>query len=104
MVAMIEIDELVQRFVGVWNETDAGRRRATIESLWAENGRHLMGASDSKGYDALEARVKASHERSVVQGGNLFAPATMIQSLPGVVKFRWEMVKQISPEVTARGV
>jgi hypothetical protein len=80
---MIEINDLVQCFVGVWNEKDAGARRATIEKLWTEIGRHLMGASDAQGYDALEARVKASHERSVGHGGNIFSPATMIQSLPG---------------------
>ena len=101
---MIELEQLVQRFVGVWNETDSKARRATIETLWTVDGRHLMGASDVGGYDALETRVLASHERSVVQGGNTFRPATAIRRLGDVVKFRWEMAKRDSGEITSSGV
>jgi hypothetical protein len=101
---MLEIEELVQRFVAVWNETDPAARRATIETLWAPDGRHLMGQQDVQGYDALEARVIASHERSVVQGGNIFRPATAIQTLPEIVKFRWDMVRKDGGELVSAGV
>ena len=101
---MAELEDLVQRFVGIWNETDAKERRATVEAIWAPDGRHLMGAQDVQGYDALEARVAASHERSVVQGGNIFRPATAIQILPGVVKFRWDMARREGGEITAAGI
>ena len=101
---MSELEKLVQTFVGVWNETDPSARRATIEALWAPDGRHLMGEQDVSGYDALEARVTASHERSVVQGGNIFRPATAVQALPDVVKFRWDMARKASGEVVAAGI
>jgi len=97
------MDELARRSVRVWNETDPQARRETIEALWAAGGRHLMGANDATGYDALEARVTASHERSVVQSGNTFRPPTAIQALPGVVKFRWDMAKRASGEIAASG-
>jgi hypothetical protein len=101
---MREIEELVQTFVGVWNECDPARRRATIESLWATDGRHYMGAHDVGGYDALEARVAASNQRNVADGGAIFRPATVLQTLPGVVKFRWDMTKRGSEEVLSAGV
>jgi hypothetical protein len=63
-----------------------------------------MGAQDVRGHEALEARVTASHERSVVQGGNVFRPATAIQSLPDVVKFRWDMARRNSDEVVSAGI
>jgi hypothetical protein len=101
---MIEVEELVEGFIGVWNETDAAARRATIEAIWAPEGRHLMGAQDVQGYEALEDRVRASHQRSVVEGGNVFRPATAIQALLGVVKFRWDMARRETGEVAAAGV
>jgi hypothetical protein len=99
-----DVESLVQRFVSVWNETDPAARRAGIEALWTPDGRHLMGAQDARGYDALEARVTASHERSVVQGGNRFGQATAIQMLPGLVKFRWDMARRSGGAVVAAGV
>jgi hypothetical protein len=101
---MADIETLVQRFVGVWNEKDAAARRAAVEAIWTPDGRHLMGAQDVRGHDALEERVRASHQRSVTEGGNVFRPATSIQALPGVVKFRWDMARRQTGEVTAAGV
>jgi len=75
-----------------------------IKTLWAEDGRHLMGTQDIRGHSALEERVTASHVRSVRDGGRYFRPATHIQSLPGVVKFRWDMARQATDEVVSVGI
>lgn len=101
---MKSIDSLVQAFVGVWNERDPARRSATVRSLWRPDGRHLMGLQDVCGHAALEERVAASHQRSVVEKGYVFRPATAIQSLPGIVKFRWDMARSDFNEVIAAGV
>lgn len=99
-----DVETLVQRFVSVWNEKEPGRRRLAVESLWTANGRHYMGAHDVSGHDALEARVTASHQRNVVEGGGWFRPATAIQNLAGVVKFRWDLAKRNSDEVLSAGI
>jgi hypothetical protein len=101
---MEEIEKMVQRFVEVWNETNPMQRRAKIESLWASNGRHYMGPHNVGGYDDLVTRVAASHQRNVVEGGAVFRPATAIQILPGVVKFRWDMTRRESDEPLSAGV
>lgn len=64
---MNDAEEFVQAFVDVWNERDPARRRATVRRLWAADGRHLMGAQDVCGHDALEERVAASNQRNVVE-------------------------------------
>jgi len=97
-------ERLVVRFIEVWNETEPKARRRAVESLWTSEGGHLMGANQAFGWDALEARVKASHERSVVEGKNVFRSANAIQSLPGVIKFRWDMARRESGEIAATGV
>jgi hypothetical protein len=75
-----------------------------VRTLWLPDGRHLMGAQDVRGHGALEERVTASNRRNVVEQGYTFRPATAIQSLPGVVKFRWDMARPESDEVISAGV
>ena len=91
---MSDAEILVQKFVGVWNEADPVQRRRTVEVLWRADGRHCMGAHDVGGHDALEERVTASNKRNVIEGSAIFRPATHIQTLPGVIKFRWDMAKR----------
>lgn len=94
----------MQAFVSVWNERDPARRREMVRTLWAPNGRHLMGAQDVQGHSALEERVAASNQHNVIEKGYIFRPATAIQSLPGVIKFRWDMARSTSGEVISHGV
>jgi hypothetical protein len=101
---MEDAEDLVQRFVSVWNERDPERRRQSVRNLWVPEGRHLMGGQDVRGYEGLEQRVAASNERNVAEKGYVFRPATGIQALPGVVKFRWDMVRAGSDEVISAGV
>lgn len=101
---MSSIDELVQTFVNVWNERDPARRREMVRALWRVDGRHLMGAQDVRGHEALEQRVAASNQHNVIDKDYVFRPATAIQSLPGVVKFRWDMARRDTGEVISAGV
>lgn len=101
---MNSTEDLVQAFVSVWNERDPARRSEIVRRLWLPDGRHLMGAQDVRGHAALEERVAASHQRSVVEKDYFFRPATAIQSLPGLVKFRWDMARSTSGEVISAGV
>lgn len=103
-ISMSDVEELVQSFIGVWNETDPQRRREIVRSLWRTDGRHLMGVHDVEGHEALEQRVASSNQRSVVDKNYVFRPATDIQALPGVVKFRWDMARRDTGEVAAAGV
>lgn len=101
---MIHIEALVQRFVSVWNETDATKREEEVRTLWRIDGRHVMGGNDTQGHEALQQRVAASNRRSVLEKNYVFRPATGIQALPGVIKFRWDMAHRDTNEVVSAGV
>ncbi len=101
---MDEVQTLAERFVSVWNERDPERRSAMVRSLWAMDGRHLMGTQDVRGYEALEERVAASNRHNVVEKDYIFRPPTVIQSLPGIIKFRWDMARRDSGDVVSNGV
>ena len=38
---MSKLNELVDRYIAVWNEPEANRRRQGIAALWAEDGAHF---------------------------------------------------------------
>ena len=40
---MDDLKEFTERYVALWNEPDAERRREQIRRLWSEDGAHLVG-------------------------------------------------------------
>jgi hypothetical protein len=100
---MSEAEALADRYVAVWNDPDPALRRKTIYSLWAPEGVHYMGTREAHGYDALEERIKGSHEKNVRDGGYLFRRVKTAQSLKNVVTFNWEMFSVKSGEIAAEG-
>lgn len=55
-------DSIVEAYVGSWNETDPARRRASIQSAWAESGTYrdpVMSSDGPAGVDAMLAGVQA---------------------------------------------
>jgi hypothetical protein len=102
--AMNKAQELADRYVAVWNEVDAARRRQSIADLWTPEGEHYVGAREVRGYDALEARIAGSHEKNVRDGGNRFRAAQDARALHDVVTFHWEMLHADGEEVAAAGL
>jgi hypothetical protein len=110
-MADIDLQELTDRYVAVWNEPDADRRRHTIRELWAEDATHVLQAPqdirqaaeglgfvsatlEARGYAALEFRVTRAYEEFVAPGTFTFSPRRNADRLHDIVKFNWEMVSQ----------
>src|SRR5271155_918644 len=102
-VEMDSAQELADRYVAVWNETDAERRRQSIADLWTPEGEHYAGAREVRGYAALEDRIRGSHEKNVRDGGHSFRAVKGAQALHDAVTFNWEMLPADSEEVAASG-
>ena len=71
---MNPLDELVERYVAVWNEPDAAARRLRIAALWAADGRTCYSQLDSRGHAEIEARVASANEKWVRGQGFRFRP------------------------------
>jgi hypothetical protein len=97
-------NRLADRYVAVWNETDAERRRNQIAQLWTVQGRHFVADREVKGYAALEKRVRESHEKNVRDAGNRFRVAGGARRLHDTVTFHWEMLPADGDNVLARGL
>jgi len=115
MQAFIEISsrgaaELAEKYVALWNEPDADRRRRRITDLWTEAGRHILqppqeiraiaaqpgialtATLEAQGYEAIEARAASVYEHWVRSEGLSFRGRDDADRLGDVVKLHWEAV------------
>lgn len=95
--------ELATRYVAVWNETDATRRRAAVEALWTPDGEHFVRTLAVRGHDELEQRVIGSHDKNVRQNGYRFRLSGDPQLLQGALLLHWDMVRPGHPALEAYG-
>ena len=114
-------EELADRYLALWNEPDADRRRRTIAELWAQDARHfvqppqeiraiaaqpgigLTAILEARGHDEIEARVASAYEHWVGSEGLSFRGRDEAERLGDVVKFHWEAVAK-DGEVFAVGL
>ncbi|MFZ6759501.1 hypothetical protein ACO0K9_20030 [Undibacterium sp. Ji50W] len=100
----INAQQLADRYVAVWNETDLAARRDAIAQLWLPDGVHYITTREARAYAALEERITGSHNKNVRDGGYMFRPVQNAQALRGVVTFNWEMIRPATAEVLAVGL
>jgi hypothetical protein len=120
---MVEIDlhNLTDRYVAVWNEPDAVLRRAAVRELWSADAVHVLQPPkeivqtaeglgfdrlvlEARGHRALEFRVTRAHEEFVAPGTFVFRSRGNADRLHDVVKFHWEMVPRDGAEVVGVGL
>ena len=112
---------LAEKYLALWNEPDADRRRRMIAELWTEEGRHLLqppqeirgiaaqpgigltAILEARGYEEIEARVASAYEHWVGSEGLSFRGRDDADRLGDVVKFHWEAVAK-DGEVVAVGL
>jgi hypothetical protein len=113
--------ELAERYVALWNEPDAGRRRRMIAELWTPDGRHILqppqeiraiaarpglaitAILEARGYEEIEARAASAYEHWVGSEGLSFRGRDDAERLGDVVKLHWEAVAK-GGEVFAVGL
>lgn len=107
----IEMKNLADRYVALWNEADPQARTALLRELWTEDGAHVLAdppeeirdaaanlafpapSLEVRGHAALAARVARAHEMFVAPGTYAFRLRGEPQRLlSGVVALRWSMV------------
>ena len=100
--------ELADRYIALWNEPDADRRRRTIADLWTQDARHfvqppqeiraiaaqpgigLTAILEARGREEIEARVASAYEHWVGSEGLSFRRRDDAEQLGDVLKFHWE--------------
>ncbi|MGW2744584.1 hypothetical protein [Streptomyces sp. NPDC001450] len=116
-----DIRRLTEKYVAVWNEPDAERRRTAIRDLWSDDAVHVLQPPkalvqaaeglgfdrlvlEARGHEALELRVARAHEEFVAPGAFVFRSRDDADRLHDVVKFHWEMTPRDGGEVAGVGL
>ena len=100
--------EVAERYIALWNEPDADRRRRMIAELWVDGGRHILqppqeirgiaarpglamtAILEARGYEEIEARAASAYQHWVASEGLSFQGRDDADRLGDVVKFHWE--------------
>jgi hypothetical protein len=113
--------DLAEKYMALWNEPDAHKRRQMIAELWTEDGRHILqppqeirgiaaqpgiglpAILEARGHAEIEARAASAYEHWVGSEGLSFRGRDDVDRLGDVVKFHWEAVAK-DGEVFAVGL
>jgi hypothetical protein len=100
---MTDIATFIDRYVNIWNEPDADRRRLTVHELWQEDARHLARTIEAIGHEDIETRVANAYEKWVREKGNVFRLRD-VDGHHGAIRLRWEMLPAAGGEVISVGL
>ncbi len=91
---MTAYDELAQRYIDTWNETDPSARRAAVDELYAEDARYVdpMGVAD--GREAIASMIGAVQQQFP---GLRFRLAGPVDGHHNQARFGWELGPAGSP-------
>jgi hypothetical protein len=80
------MNDIVERYLATWNETDPAARRKLIDELWAEDASYVDPMAEAHGRNAIDATIAA------VQGqfpGLVFTPAGPVDAHHRQARFTW---------------
>ena len=103
---MTEANELADRYVAMWTEPDAERRRSAIAERWTEDAVHILdppqeareaaAALDitptfkARGHCELDERMTRAYEEFVAPGEFTFRRRDNVSRVGDAVKFNWD--------------
>ena len=90
--APTDIATFVDRYINIWNEPDADRRRQTIRELWQEDAKHLARTLEAIAHDGIETRVANAYQKWVKEKGNVFRLRDGVDGHHNTIKLRWGML------------
>lgn len=95
-------NSLADRYIAMWNETDAAARRKLVDEVWAEEGAYYNRLFVARGRDIIEAAVGTAHNEYFSKGFSFKSQNNAYGHHHGV-KFDWVMVTTATGEVDTFG-
>ncbi len=85
---MTIFDELAQRYIDTWNETDPTARSAAVDALFTTNARYVDPMAVAEGRHAIAATIEAVQNQFP---GFTFRLAGPVDGHHEQVRFSWEL-------------
>jgi hypothetical protein len=80
------MNDLIDRYLACWNETDSTARRDLITKTWADDASYIDPLVDAQGHDAIDAAIAATQGQFP---GHVFALAGPVDAHHDVARFSW---------------
>ena len=81
-------DDLAQRYIDAWNETDAGARRTAVDKLYTDDARYIDPLAVAQGREAIASMIGAVQSQFA---GFSFRLAGPVDGHHNQARFGWEL-------------
>ena len=85
---MATFEELAERYIAVWNETDEATRRRAVDELYSEDARYIDPLVVAEGRAAIAATIGAVQQQFP---GFVFRLAGPVDAHHDQARFGWEL-------------
>ena len=82
------MQEIIERYLEAWNETDASARRELVAALWAADGSYTDPLADVRGPDAIASLMGAAQQQF---GGLTFTLGGPADTNHNQARFTWHL-------------
>jgi hypothetical protein len=85
---MTDLTKLVDRYVDIWNETDAEARRDLVAASFTEAGRYVDPMMSGEGHEGIDAMIAGVQQRFP---GFELRRTSEVDAHNGLLRFNWEL-------------
>jgi hypothetical protein len=85
---MSDFTELAEKYIAMWNETDASARRVLIDEVWSEGGQYIDPLAEVVGRDQIDAVIAAAQAQFA---GLTFRLAGPVDAHHDQARFSWQL-------------
>ena len=97
----MQTEQLIERYLDAWNETDADARRAAVADVYADGAQYVDPLADVTGHDQISELIGAVQQQVP---GHVFRLADGgVDAHHYIARFSWELVPATGGESLAVG-
>jgi SnoaL-like domain len=82
------MQELIERYLAAWNETDAVKRRELVDAVWAPDGSYTDPLADVHGREAIDQLIGAVQQQFP---GFVFTLGGAVDAHHDQARFSWHL-------------
>jgi hypothetical protein len=82
------MQEIVEKYLAAWNETDPAKRRALVDEVWAENGSYTDPLADVRGRAEIDGLIGAVQQQFP---GFVFTLGGTVDAHHDQARFTWQL-------------
>jgi len=81
------MQEIVEKYLAAWNETDPAKRRALVDEVWAADGRYTDPMADATGRAEIDGLIGAVQQQFA---GFVFTLGGVVDAHHDQARFTWQ--------------